>query len=102
MIFWNVQGLRKKARDISKYLERHDLIAITETWMEEKDWKVTEKHLPQEFKWLWTSAVRRKTKGRAAGGLVIGIRNGIEYRDFNSNFARRDPQWTTCTSSTRQ
>ena len=85
MIFWNVQGQRKKARDISKYLERHDLIAITDTSMKEKNWKVTEKHLPQEFKLLWTSAVRRKTKRRAAGGLVIGIRNGIEYRDFNSN-----------------
>jgi exonuclease III len=85
IVYWNVQGLRRKAKEISNYLEHYDIIALTETWIEENDYQATERNLPKEYHWHWTSAVRRKARGRAAGGLVIGIRGDIEHKDFSCN-----------------
>lgn len=39
IVYWNVQGLRRKAKEISNYLEHYDIIALTETWIEENNYQ---------------------------------------------------------------
>lgn len=81
---WNVQGLRKKLKELEAYLSKFDIIALTETWMEEKEINKVATAL-NGYQWKWTPAIRRKERGRASGGQVYGIREGIEYKNFQSN-----------------
>jgi exonuclease III len=81
---WNVQGLRRKAKDLQQYFSDFDIIALTETWMEEGNYAEVETVFP-EFKWNWATALRVKQKGRASGGHAIGIRRWIEQKNFNYN-----------------
>ena len=45
---WNVQGLRKKLKELEAYLSKFDIIALTETWMEEKEINSTQ-WIPMEM-----------------------------------------------------
>lgn len=75
-IIWNVQGLRVMANDISKYLVDFDIVALQETWVEEKDPATTHgTGLPRQ----------EARRGRAAGGIVVGIRNGMSALAFRGN-----------------
>lgn len=85
MIFWNVQGLRKKAAETAKYMSQFDIIALQETWIENNHYGRTEKNLPAGYNWIWTEAVREKKKGRPAGGLVFGIRKELQYKEWEGN-----------------
>lgn len=85
MIFWNVQGLRKKAAETAKYMSQFDIIALQETWIEKNHYGRTEKNLPAGYNWIWTEAVREKKKGRPAGGLVFGIRKELQYKEWEGN-----------------
>lgn len=82
---WNVQGLRKKISEIDAYINKFDIICLLETWIEEKRQKATEKKLPKEYEWLWTPAIREKKLGRPSGGIVIGIRRNINFRNKEGN-----------------
>lgn len=84
-MFWNVQGLRKKSDEIRKYLEKYNVIALSETWVEEKQMERIERNLPSNYNWKWITAVREKVKGRPAGGLVIGTRKGVEAIEWKGN-----------------
>jgi len=81
MVFWNIADLKKKEKEFWTYLERFDVIGLCETWMEEKDWEKKKKDLPKEFIWKSQHATREKKKGRAKGGIITGVRRGIEEID---------------------
>ena len=76
---WNVQGLRRKITELEEYLCKFDIIALTETWMEQGI-KITGPL--SQFDWQWVPAMRRKERGRASGGQAIDIRKGVEHREF--------------------
>lgn len=78
--FWNVAGLERKEKDFFKGLEEWEVIIMTETWVEEKGWKRVKRRLPKGYKWEARHARREKKKGRAAGGMVVGIREGIQIK----------------------
>lgn len=77
--------MRKKSVEIRNYLEKFNIIALSETWVEEKPIESIEKSLPDNFNWKWITAVREKVKGRPAGGLAIGTRKDIEATDWKGN-----------------
>lgn len=59
------------------YLENFDIIALQETWLEkerEKDWK---RRLNKDYEWTAKPARREKRKGRAMGGVMVGIKKEI-------------------------
>ena len=85
ILSWNVQGLRKKLGDIRNYLMNFEIILLTETWIESKQIVNTQKMLPKEFTWFWMEAVREKQRGRPAGGMTIGVKNGIPCSGFTGN-----------------
>lgn len=51
IFFWNVAGIGDKDEDFWKYVQKFDIVNLTETWAELKNWKKTEKWLPKEFRW---------------------------------------------------
>lgn len=65
---------------VKDYLEEFDLIALQETWLEKGGETSGFRSLNTEFRWTAKAAVREKKKGRARGGVAVGVRKGIEYR----------------------
>ncbi|XP_024874051.1 trichohyalin-like [Temnothorax curvispinosus] len=79
--FWNVAGLFNKDRQFWKHIENYDAIGLTETWVDEKQWEKLKDKLPDKFIWKSTAAKREKTKGRARGGIITGIRRGVKEEE---------------------
>ena len=73
MIAWNVAGLCNKDSKFWKEINKHDIIGLTETWMERTSKKV-EECWSKDHKWTMIKAEREAKKGRAKGGILIGIR----------------------------
>jgi len=72
--FWNVAGLGNKDRKFWESLKKWDVVTLVETWTEEKGWEKVKERLPGGFVWRTQGVKRKKKKGRAIGGLVMGIR----------------------------
>ena len=51
-----------------------DIINLQETWLEEKERKKWENKLPKDFIWKPVHVRKEKKKGRAKGGILIGMR----------------------------
>lgn len=73
-VFWNVAGLGNKDKEFWKGLAEWNVIVLLETWVEEKGWMKVKRFLPREYVWGIQLAKRKSKKGRAIGGMVIGIR----------------------------
>lgn len=54
-----------------------DVIIFSEMWVEEKKWKRIKERLPGEYTW-GVQFARKSIKGTASGGMLMGIRRGIE------------------------
>jgi len=73
---WNVAGLRRKGIDFWDFICEHDLICLEETWLERKGWEDMKVWLPRSHEWVEKEARKKKKKGRAKGGMLIGKRKG--------------------------
>ena len=78
MIFWNVAGVKNKDKEFWEYLKWYDIIGLTETWLEEKDWMNFKDVLPKGWKWEYMSTEREYVKGRAKGGIIFGVKNELK------------------------
>jgi len=79
--FWNVAGLRNKDRDFWEGLKEWDVMFLMETWMDEKGWKKVKGELPKGFNWKVQWAKKRNKKGRAKGGMLMGVRKELEWKE---------------------
>ena len=52
-----------------------------ETWIDEKGWDRMRHRLPGEYRWEAQMASKKNKKGRAKGGMVVGIRGSIEKEE---------------------
>lgn len=80
-IFWNVAGVKNKRTEFWKYIEEFDIVGLMETWVDEKEWGNMKQKLPSGWKWRYQEAKREKKKGRAMGGIITGVREGIEEEE---------------------
>ncbi|KMQ86812.1 hypothetical protein RF55_14089 [Lasius niger] len=76
--FWNVAGIRNKDRGFWKRIEEWDVIILMETWADSKGWEKVKGRLPKGYRWGVQHASRKNKKGRASGGMIMGIREGKE------------------------
>ena len=76
--FWNVAGVRNKDQEFWKGLEEWEVVVMTETWVEEREWEYVRARLPKDYEWEKQWARRENKKGRAIGGMIMGVRRGIE------------------------
>lgn len=74
--FWNVAGLRNKDEDWSG-LRKWEVIVLLETWMNEKGWRGIKGKLPRGYIWGLQWAEKKNGKGKAMGGMVMGIKREI-------------------------
>jgi len=74
LLFWNVAGTLNKDIEFWDYLKMYDYVGLCETWMTENMWENWKDKLPASHVWSCSFAIRRKEKGRAIGGLIIGIK----------------------------
>lgn len=63
---------------LKNYFAEFHIIALVETFIEEKNVARIEALLPKGYTWIWTHANRDKTRGRPWGGQLIGITNKIQ------------------------
>lgn len=68
-------------------LENWDVVILIETWVEKKDWEKIRDKLSGEYEWELQDAKRISKRGRAIGGMIMGIRKGlkIKKREMGSN-----------------
>lgn len=81
VVFWNVAGLGNKDKEFWKGLAEWDVIILSETWTDEKGWEKIRGKLPKDFVWGVRKAVRKGKRGRAIGGLVMGIRKEVKEQE---------------------
>ncbi|KAG7196729.1 hypothetical protein KM043_016066 [Ampulex compressa] len=56
-----------------KYIEKYDIVGLSETWMDEKAWNRMRGRQALTHEWSSVPAVKEKRKGRAKGGLVAAV-----------------------------
>nr|XP_033323173.1 uncharacterized protein LOC117218718 [Megalopta genalis] len=89
ILFWNVAGLNKKMEDKEKknaflnYIKEFDIVGLSETWIREYKWIEIEKKLLEGYQWKHQHAIKEAAKGRAKGGILIGIKKEWELKRGN-------------------
>jgi hypothetical protein len=78
IVFWNVAGIKNKEDEFWKYLGEFDVVGLVETWVEENAWERLERKMPREFEWKCQYAERESKKGRVKGGIIMGVKKGLE------------------------
>jgi len=86
--FWNVAGMENKEEDFRKKLKNWDVMFLSETWLQKREWERVRRWLPKGYVWEVQEAGRRSKKGRAIGGMIMGIREGL--RRGKESRERRD------------
>lgn len=76
--FWNVAGIKRKDRDFWRGIKEWDVVVLVEIWLEKKRWDRIRDKLPRGFKWEAQIGKRKNRKDRAMGGMLVGVRKGIE------------------------
>lgn len=56
------------------YIKEYNFIGLSEIWINEKRWREIKGWLPESHIWYVKYAKREKERGRAKGGLLIGMR----------------------------
>lgn len=77
VVFWNVAGLENKDKDFWEGLREWDMTGLSETWVERERWNRIEIKLPKGYVWGMRKAIRSSRKGRAKGGMVMGIKKEL-------------------------
>lgn len=74
-------GLKIKDSEFWKGLGKWDVVVLMETWVKEREWNKIENRLPYSHEWNVQGAKREHKKGRAKGGMVLGIRKEITMKE---------------------
>lgn len=77
VMFWNIAGLTNKDQDFWSYIVNFDVIFLLETWLEDNKWKKIKASLPTDFNWENKAATKDKNKGRAKGGILLGVKKAL-------------------------
>ncbi|CAG5071462.1 Protein of unknown function, partial [Cotesia congregata] len=76
--FWNVAGVKNKEEDFWLWLRNWDIVVLFETWVNNKKWLDVRESWEKGFRWDIQEAVIPKGRGRASGGVLFGVKDGIE------------------------
>lgn len=78
-VIWNINGLSRKGKFANEweYLQKHEVIILTETWIKEKSAERLKQSLAEEYEWSILNARRDKPRERDSGGMLIGVRKEL-------------------------
>ncbi|XP_036143369.1 golgin subfamily A member 6-like protein 7 [Monomorium pharaonis] len=58
-----------------------DVMFLSETWADTRGWEKIRDRVPKGYEWGVQKASRKNRKGRAMGGMVVGIRKELSDRE---------------------
>ncbi|XP_076287658.1 uncharacterized protein LOC143212601 [Lasioglossum baleicum] len=73
-VCWD-KGQGRKLLELYKRI--YEVIEMTETWIEEREWEGWWRKMPKGWNWKCPGAERVEKKGRARGGIITGVREEI-------------------------
>lgn len=78
ILTWNIAGANN-AIEAQEFIQQNDIVVLLETWHTKEAEENTIKRMSKEFTWYSNPATKKKgaTRGRAAGGLLVGIKKNI-------------------------
>ncbi|KAL6416732.1 hypothetical protein ACFW04_013190 [Cataglyphis niger] len=74
-------GIKNKNRDFWREVEEWDVVMLSETWLDRKGWDSARGYLPKAYRWKVQLAERRNKKGRAIGGMLLGIKKELKVEE---------------------
>ena len=77
ILYWNAFGVLNKDYTFFKFIEQYEIICLSETWVLEKDEKKIRIKLSKNCNWYFMSAEKGGKRGRAKGGVIIGVKNNL-------------------------
>lgn len=80
MCFWNIAGLLNKCEETWDYLEKFDIVGLTETWVDIERWQSIENKLSKDYVWKCTPAEKEHRKGRPKGGIIVAVKKNLKFR----------------------
>lgn len=75
--FWNIAGIINKCDETWEYLDNFDIIGLSETWIEEEQWKKIKDKMSNKFNWICTPAKENK-KGRTREEIITVTRKDLK------------------------
>lgn len=108
--FWNVAGLLNKYEKTWDYLEKFDILGLTETWVDTERWQSIENKLSKDHLRKCTPAEKEHRKGRAKGGIIVAVKKNlkeVKIRELNKetteiNLKYNENRWRIITSYSRK
>ena len=76
VLIWNVAGMTKRLDEKWELVLKQDVFGIVETWLEEGS-EVWVKDMLKDFDIEVAWARKENSRGRAKGGLIVGVRKGV-------------------------
>ncbi|KMQ88498.1 hypothetical protein RF55_12004 [Lasius niger] len=70
-------GVDNKDKEFWEGLEDWDVVILMETWLDGKGWERIRERLPDRYTWKTQLAKRKNKKGRACGGMLLGIKKDV-------------------------
>lgn len=76
--FWNIAGVTNKCEETCEYLEKFDIIGLTETSVEEETWEKIRNKLQNNYEWYCIPAIlpketKKKMGRRTKGGRIVAV-----------------------------
>ncbi|XP_046145496.1 trichohyalin-like [Osmia bicornis bicornis] len=80
-IQWKLRSIAREEREKGRFVwvdhGRIRIEVLMETWLEKKGWEKIEGGLPKGYRWEAQLAERKNKKGRAMGGMLVGVKEGL-------------------------
>lgn len=91
--FWNVAGVGNKDEEFWKGIAEWEVIVLIETWLMEKGWEKMRRKLPKGYNWVAQWATKKNKKGRAMGGMLMGIRDEMKGEEGGGRNEQEGVMW---------
>ena len=69
-------------------MDKFNILGLTETWVDEKQWEKLKEKLPSKFKWTCIPAIKEKKKARAKGGMIMAVNKKMDCSETKARSER--------------
>lgn len=76
--FWNIVGIINKCDETWEYLDNFDIIGLTETWIEEEEWKKIKDKMSNKFNWNLHTGKKGKQEKRGERRIITATRKDLK------------------------
>lgn len=92
-MFWNVAGMRIKAKDFWRKLADWEVMMLTEIWIDKKRWEKIKNRLPGGYEWGMQEARKKNKKGRTIRRMIMEIRRDVIEKETRIETEKEGIMW---------